>query len=202
MKNGTKATAKKGTGKINRVTIRISGSGGQGIISTGMLLGEAIAIGDERNVSQSQSYGPEARGGATCADIIVSDGEIFFPECNLLDILVAFTYEAYEKYASLTREKGIIIADQSAVDVLSGTAETIKVPFIETAREKFSKSIVANMIALGFLSGYTGIVTGGSLLDVVNDHYAGSKHRDANIRAINEGFKLAREYAGSAKVFI
>ena len=91
-----KSASKKSNEKIlSRTNIRISGSGGQGIISTGMLLGEAIAIGDGKNVTQSQSYGPEARGGATRADVIVSNGEIYFPECNDLDILLAFTYEAY-----------------------------------------------------------------------------------------------------------
>ena len=88
-----KSASKKNSDKIlSRTNIRVSGSGGQGIISTGMLLGEAIAIGDGKNVTQSQSYGPEARGGSTRADIIVSDGEIYFPECNDLDILLVFSH--------------------------------------------------------------------------------------------------------------
>lgn len=180
--------------KKHRLEIRISGAGGQGIISTGMLLGEAIAIGDGKNVSQSQSYGPEARGGATRADIIVSDGDIFFPECHKIDLLVAFTSEAYERYAQLMSEDGLVIADESASEIIIGSAKTIKVPFIETARKKFKKEIVANIIALGFLSTYTKIVSKKAIKDAVEDRFEGSKHLSLNLKALEEGFRLGRDY--------
>ena len=181
--------------KIARLDIRISGAGGQGIISTGMLLGKSIALGDGRNVSQSQSYGPEARGGATRADIIVSDEEIYFPECNNLNVLVAFTPEAYEKYALLAKPDGIIIADESAVDVLVGSAPTLKVPFLKCAQQKFRRPIVANIIALGFLATYAGAVSRHALRDVVRDEFSGSAHAELNIKALEEGFRLGARYA-------
>lgn len=180
--------------RIERLNIRISGSGGQGIISTGMLLGEAIAIGDDRNVSQSQSYGPEARGGAARADIIVSDGEIYFPECNRLDILIAFSYEAYEKHAAQTKPEGLVIADEDAVDVLVGSAKTVKIPFLQIAKKKFERPIIANMIALGFLATYTKIVSQHSLRDVVAEHFAGTRHVDLNMQALEEGFKQGAKH--------
>ena len=180
---------------INRLSIRISGAGGQGIISTGMLLGEAIAMGDGKNVSQSQSYGPEARGGATRADVIVSDGEIYFPECTSLDILVAFTAEAYEKYASQVKPEGLVIADDRAVDVLVGTARTVRVPFLAHAEENFSRSIVANIIALGFLATYANTVTRDSLRDVIAEQFSASSHLDLNLKALEEGFLLGKQYA-------
>jgi len=181
--------------KLGRLNIRISGSGGQGVISTGMLLGEAIAIGDGRNVSQSQSYGPEARGGATRADVIVSDGEIYFPECNQLDILIVFTYEAYEKFAVLTKEEGLVIADESAVDVLVGSAKTVPVPFIRIAEKDFGRPIVANIIALGFLATYTKIVSQLSLQEVVTEQFEGSSHLELNLKALEVGFKQGAKYA-------
>ena len=193
-----KKTVSKGASspeRIERLDIRVSGSGGQGIISTGMLLGEAIAIGDGRNVSQSQSYGPEARGGAARTDIIVSDGEIYFPECNRLDILVAFTYEAYEKYAVRAKSDGVVIADEAAVDVLVGTAKTLKVPFLQIAEKKFRRPIVANMIALGFLATYTKIVSHHSLREVVADNFAGTRHAELNLKALEKGFKQGTEHA-------
>jgi len=179
---------------ISRLNIRISGSGGQGIISTGMLLGEAIAIGDGRNVTQSQSYGPEARGGSTRADVIVSDKEIFFPECNDLDILIAFTYEAYGKFAPKAKTDATIIADEEAVDVIVGNAKTIQVPFIQHAKKKFNTPMVANIIALGFLSTYTKIVSQHSLRDVVKEQYSSTPHLELNIHALEEGFKLGSKY--------
>lgn len=193
-----KAKAKKDENylqRFERLNIRISGSGGQGIISTGMMLGEAIAIGDGRNVSQSQSYGPEARGGATCADVIVSDGEIYFPECNNLDILLAFTHEAYEKYAIRTKPEGLVIADERAVDVLVGTARTLKVPFLQTAQEKFGRPIVANIMALGFLATYTKIVSLPAVRDVVTGQFDGTAHLQLNLEALESGFKLGTKYA-------
>ncbi len=182
------------SGKKNRLEIRISGAGGQGIISTGMMLGEAIAIGDGKNVTQSQSYGPEARGGATRADIIVSDGDIFFPECHNIDLLIAFTPEAYEKYANMMDSDGLVIVDESAADITVGNARTIRVPFIKIATEKFKRPIVANLIALGFLSVYTGIVSKKAIKDAVEDKFADSRHLESNMKALEEGFKLGREY--------
>jgi len=160
-----------------------------------MLLGEAIAIGDGKNVSQSQAYGPEARGGATRADIVLSDKEIFFPECHKLDILVAFTSEAYEKHSLKVDKDGLVIADESAVEIVMGPTKTVKVPFIKLASEKFGNSIVANIIALGFLSTYTGIVSKNSILNAVQDRFDGSPYLDLNIKALKFGFKMGKEYA-------
>ena len=180
--------------RIDRLDIRISGSGGQGIISTGMILGKAVAVGDGKNVSQSQSYGPEARGGSTYADIIISDGEIYFPECNDLDLLVAFTGEAYEKFSKKTKESGLIIADESAVDVLSGNAATIKIPFIAMAREKFGTAMTANIICLGFLSSFGGIVSEKSLKETVAEEYQGSRHLDMNMKSLEDGISPGKKF--------
>jgi 2-oxoglutarate ferredoxin oxidoreductase subunit gamma len=190
-----KRSKKNGAGKtrIERINIRIAGSGGQGVISTGMLLGRAIAIGDRKNVSQSQAYGAEARGGFAQSDIIVSDGEIYFPSCDLLDILVAFNYSAYEQNAPRVKQEGLIIADERAVDVLVGTAKTVKVPFISTSLKKFNREIIANMISLGFLSSYLSLVSESSIIDSIKEEYGGSKHLDLNIKGIRAGISLGTE---------
>ncbi len=180
---------------VRRFEIRISGAGGQGIISTGMLLGEAIAIGDGRNVAQSQSYGPEARGGASRADIIVSDEEIYFPECHNIDLLVAFTKAAYDKYCNQLEEDGLIIADESAFNgAPKNGCRVVVVPFIDTARKKFGKPIVANIIALGFLSTFTGIVSKQSIRDAVEDRFKGTRYLDMNVKALELGFEMGEEY--------
>ncbi len=180
--------------RIQRINIRIAGSGGQGVISTGMLLGRAIAIGDGKNVSQSQAYGAEARGGFAHSDIIVSDEEIYFPQCDLLDLLVAFTYSAYEQNAPRVKQEGLILADEKAVDVLVGTAKTMKVPFISTSLKKFNREITANMISLGFISSYLSLVSQSSLIEAIEEEYNGSKHLDLNIKGVRTGIALGKEF--------
>ena len=180
--------------KVDRFEIRIVGAGGQGIISMGMLLGEAIAIGDGRNVAQSQHYGPEARGGATLADVVISDKEIYFPECLKPDLLVALTPSSYEYYAQHVKPEGLVIADSSAAESPIGPAVTITVPFIETSMDKFNTPIPANMIVLGFLSTYTRIVSKNAIKGAVEDKFGGSKYLKTNLDALEEGFKLGLSY--------
>jgi len=113
---------------------------------------------------------------------------------NKLDMLVAFTDVAYEKHSLSVKSNGLIIADESAVEITMGTAKTLKVPFIKSAKEKFGNPIVANIIALGFLSTYTGIVSKDSIMDAVKDKFEGSKYFDMNIEALNFGFSLGKKY--------
>jgi 2-oxoglutarate ferredoxin oxidoreductase subunit gamma len=187
---------KAAKGRVNLYKeIRISGSGGQGILSTGQMLGEAIAVGDGMIVAQSQSYGPEARGGATRCDIIVSNREIWFPECHELDILLAFTAEAYEKYAGAVKAGGVILVDADATRLTLGVGTTLRVPFLSSARERFGREIVANIVALGFLSTWGRIVSQASLKEVVENRYRSTRVLDLNMSALEEGFRMGREFA-------
>lgn len=182
---------------LARLNIRISGSGGQGVISAAMLLGTALALGDGRTVAQSQAYGPEARGGACRADVIVSDDEIFFPECDQLDLLVALTAEAYDRFAAQVRSTGLIIADTDAVDVLAGSAPTRRVPLLETAHTHLGDSVGANILVLGYLATATGIVSIESLQQVIAAEYAGSSHLERNQQALQAGIELGRRQASA-----
>src|SRR3990172_8617479 len=91
--------------------VRLSGSGGQGIILGGVILAEAAAIYEKKNAVQSQSYGPEARGGASKADVIISDEEIDYPKALKIDVLLALTQEACNKYIKDLKEGGVLIVD-------------------------------------------------------------------------------------------
>ncbi len=173
------------------IEIRLSGSGGQGLISAGVLLGEAIGIGDGKNVVQAQSYGPEARGGATRCDVLISNSEIYYPECTSYDILLCLTQMAYDKYNKYIKPNGTIIID-SEIEALGGK-KTVSVPFIGSARDKLGAVIVANIIALGFISEYSGIVSKKSIKASVAKRFDGTKHLNLNIEAIDVGMKLAKE---------
>ena len=95
-----------------RIEIRLSGSGGQGLILAGIILAEAAII-DGKNAVQTQSYGPEARGGASRSEVIISNGSIDYPKVSKSDILLALTEEAVIKYKGSLKEDGLLILDSS-----------------------------------------------------------------------------------------
>src|SRR6056297_2335599 len=99
-----------------RYEIRLSGAGGQGMITAGIILAEAALHEENINVTQTQSYGPESRGGASRAEVVLSPENIDYPKVIQPDILVALTQEAFERYNSDVKGKGMIIVDES-IDV-------------------------------------------------------------------------------------
>src|SRR3989304_835524 len=98
----------------HRFEIRISGSGGQGVILAGIILAEAATL-DKKHVAQSQSYGPEARGGSSMSEVIISDEEIDFPRASKLDILVALTQEALGQNLPDLKTDGLLVVDSDLV---------------------------------------------------------------------------------------
>jgi 2-oxoglutarate ferredoxin oxidoreductase subunit gamma len=143
-----------------RYEIRLSGEGGQGLVLAGKILAEAAAIYDDRNATQSQSYGPEARGGASKSEVIIADGEIDYPKTENLDVLLALTQEALDKYHGDLRQGGWLVVDSDAVTGLpEGDWKVVRVPLTRLAREKLGKAVVANIIALGVLVRLTRVVT-------------------------------------------
>ena len=135
-----------------RYEIRLSGEGGQGLVLAGKILAEAAAIYDDHNATQSQSYGPEARGGASKSDVIISDGEIDYPKAENIDLLLALTQEALDKYLSDLRPEGILVVDSDAVErIPEGKWRVLRNPFVRIAREQLGKAVVANIVALGLL---------------------------------------------------
>jgi 2-oxoglutarate ferredoxin oxidoreductase subunit gamma len=136
----------------NRYELRLSGEGGQGLVLAGKILAEAAAIYDERNATQSQSYGPEAREGASKSEVIISDGEIDYPKAEHLDLQLALTQEAFDKYHKDLRPGGWLIVDSDAViKIPDGDWRVVGLPFVRLARERLGKPIVANIVALGVI---------------------------------------------------
>jgi 2-oxoglutarate ferredoxin oxidoreductase subunit gamma len=135
-----------------RYELRLGGEGGQGLVLAGKILAEAAAIYDERNATQSQSYGPEARGGASRSEVIIADGEIDYPKAEDLDLLLALTQEAADKYHGDLRPGGWLVVDSDAVTTVpNGDWRVVRVPLVRLAREKLGKAVVANIIALGVI---------------------------------------------------
>lgn len=180
----------------DRFEIRFSGSGGQGMILAGIVMAEAAAIFGGKNAVQSQSYGPESRGGASKAEVIISDGDIDYPKATDIDCMLALTQEACSKYYKDIKKDGILVVDTETVkDVPTGDFKVYAFPIIETARKELGKTIVANIIALGIITELTGIVTHKAIEDAVLSRVP-KPFLDLNRKALQIGFEKARAVSG------
>ncbi len=143
--------------------LRLSGTGGQGLILAGIILAEAALL-DEKLAIQSQSYGPEARGGSSKAEVIISDEAIYFPKVTRPNLLLAMSQEAMNKYGHDLPADGILVTDSLFVTKLpEHQGKIYQLPITHTAKEALGKALVANIIALGALVKITGIVSQASL---------------------------------------
>ena len=134
-----------------RYEVRFSGSGGQGIILASVVMAEAVAVHEGLQVSQTQSYGPEARGGRCKAEVVVSSREIDYPKVIQLDLLLAMNQEACDAYFFDFKPNAILLADSTFVEQLP-TSRAIAIPFTRIARDDIGKEMTANMVALGAIA--------------------------------------------------
>ena len=174
---------------MKRQELRLSGSGGQGLILAGIILADA-ALHDGNNVVQSQSYGPEARGGASKAEVIISEDIINYPKVDKCNMLLSLTEKAYNKYIDSLEPGGTLILDKSIKSEIE--REDIKVyaiPILETAEENLRKPMVANIVALGTIYEITKIVSKESLEKAVL-YRVPRGTEELNKKALEEGFKL------------
>jgi len=173
-----------------RTEVSFTGSGGQGLILASRIVARAALL-ESKNVLQSQVYGAEARGGATKSEIIISDLEIHYPHIHKPDILLVMTNEAYIKYGNVIRENGLRFIDSFMVDNIeqSSSYKTYSIPFTEIAEKQFSTKVIANMIALGYISKISSVVSKESIIKALNDMLSGDNLRK-NIEAIEFGYSF------------
>jgi 2-oxoglutarate ferredoxin oxidoreductase subunit gamma len=173
--------------------IVLSGSGGQGVITAAIILGEAAAIYEGLNAVQTQSYGPEARGGATRSDVIISEEPIHYPKVVNPHFLVCLTQQAYNKYSGLIRPGGILLVDshytQQATKV---DAHYIELPMYETVMKNIGKPIVFNICMLGAFIGLTGLVSAASIMKVLRTKIPAG-FLEMNKQALELGLQLAKK---------
>jgi 2-oxoglutarate ferredoxin oxidoreductase subunit gamma len=131
-----------------RYEVRLSGSGGQGIIIAAIVLAEAAGVYDKKFVCQSQSYGPEARGGTSKAEVIISNQTIDYPKAIKPDLLLSMNQEACDTYFSDLKTDGLLVVDSTLVHQVP-TNRVAAIPFTRIARKEIGKEMVANMVALG-----------------------------------------------------
>jgi len=143
-----------------RYELRFSGAGGQGLITAGIIMAKAASIYEGREAVQSQSYGPEARGGASKSEVIISDTIIDYPKITKCDALLAMTQEACTKYSTDLKEGGVLLYDSDLVTKLpEGNFKKVGFNIINTAKNDVGREIVANIVALGAMVALTGQVS-------------------------------------------
>ena len=179
-----------------RTEIRLAGEGGQGMILAGIILAEAAAIYDGKQATQTQSYGPEARGGASRSEVVISDVEIDHPEVLSADVVVALSLEAYKKFAKSVRPGGLLIVDEDSVEC-DPAIRAVKIPVLRLAQETTGKAITANTVALGLLVGLTGVVSKQAIEKAVTAR-APKGTAEMNRKALEAGFSAAEQVKTTA----
>lgn len=174
-----------------RTEIRLAGEGGQGMILAGIILAEAAAIYDGKQATQTQSYGPEARGGASRSEVVISDGEIDHPEVLSADVVIALSKAAYKKFAKTVRAGGVLIVDEDRVET-AADFNGIKIPVARLAQETTGKAITANTVALGVLVGLTNVVSRAAIEKAVTTR-APKGTEQMNRKALQAGFAAAEQ---------
>ncbi len=171
--------------------IQFCGFGGQGIILLSVLFGTAAVTRGGMNAVQTQSFGSEARGGACQSELILSTREIYSPMSDEVDILVAMSQEAIEKYLGKLKSRGTLIIDSDLVESPArDDIEIIKLPATRIADE-IGQKIAANMVILGFLQEMTDIFSKEDLLAVIRENVSG-KFIELDIKAAEQGISLAQ----------
>ena len=169
--------------------IRLGGFGGQGVILSAIVIGKAVSVFEGGYATMTQSFGPEARGGACSAQVILSNKPVLYPYVSQPDILVVMSQEAYSKFTPELKEGGILIVEEDLVrlsEVPDG-ARIYSVPATRLA-EELGKRMVLNIVMVGFFAAVTGLVTPDALrksvADSVPEHFA-----SLNLKAFDKGYE-------------
>jgi 2-oxoglutarate ferredoxin oxidoreductase subunit gamma len=173
-----------------RYEIRLAGSGGQGLILAGVILAEAAGLYDGKYVCQTQSYGPAARGGASQAEVVISDVEIDYPKTVRLDVLLAMNQKSLDTYLADLKPQGLLLVDAALVREIPDHHRVFAVPFTELARDRTGKVMTANIVALGALGALTGAVSRESLKTAVLARVPPGTG-EMNLQALAAGFEAA-----------
>ena len=178
-----------------RYSIRFGGAGGQGLIQAARIVAEAAAIYDNKNAAESCSYGPEARGSASRAEIIISDETIDYPRAESIDFLMALTQQAYDKYVKDLLPDGVAVVD-SRIE----TSDKYKVkhlysaPLIKIAEDRCGKSSMVDIVALGFFAGINNIICRDSIRKAILARIPKSSEQ-IFMRAYDAGLEASLQYA-------
>ena len=175
-----------------RTEVRLAGEGGQGLILAGVILAEAAAVYDGLHATQTQSYGPEARGGASKSEVVISDEEIDYPKVIEADYLLAMSQEACDKYVGNLKKDGLLIVDTMHVTRLPLDRTAIQAPISQLAEQATGRRITANVVALGVLVGMSDVVSRSAIEAAVRAR-APKGTEELNLKALHAGLEWAEQ---------
>ena len=169
--------------------IRIAGFGGQGVILSAIILGKAASIFEGGFATMTQSFGPEARGGACSAQVILSAKPVLYPYVTRPDILVVMSQEAYTKFVPELKPGGLLVVEQDLVrvDNLPANTRVYSCPATRIA-EELGKRMVLNSVMVGFFAAVTNLLSAPSVRKAVGDSVPES-FRELNLKAYDRGFE-------------
>ncbi|MFH2045027.1 MAG: 2-oxoacid:acceptor oxidoreductase family protein [Pseudomonadota bacterium] len=176
------------TKQINATTteVIITGFGGQGIILAGRIIGKAAALGDGKESTLVQSYGPESRGGACSAQVVISDRSIHYPYIRQPDILVCMSQSGYEKYIDHMKDNTLLLVDEDLVHPEKSNNDPFPIPATRMA-EELGRKMMANIIMTGFFTAITQKISLKAAEDTVAESVPKGTE-EANIKAFKKGY--------------
>jgi 2-oxoglutarate ferredoxin oxidoreductase subunit gamma len=178
-----------------RHDIRVAGFGGQGMLLAGLLIGKAAALYDGKEAVLTQSYGPEARGGASNADVIIDDEPIDYPLITNPDHFVPMFQEAYERYRPSMVKDGILLIESDLVRPFADEGPYRGIPATRIA-EELGRRIVANVVMVGFFSGASGLISPQAGEQAIRNTLR-PRLVDLNLKAFNAGYDYAKKQEAS-----
>ena len=176
-----------------RLEIRVAGFGGQGIIRAGLMLAMAASIYSDKNAVQTQSYGPESRGGACKSEVVIADEEIDFPKVTEPDVLIIMSQQAYDTYVDTLKKGGTLLLDSDLVkkEKLAQDIQVFKVPATKIA-EEIGKTVVANVVMLGALTSITNLVNTDTIKkSILSNIPKGTE--ESNLEAFKRGYDYGKK---------
>ncbi len=168
--------------------IRVAGFGGQGVILSAIVLGKAASIYQDGFATMTQNFGPEARGGACSAQLILSNAPVLYPYVTRPDIMVVMSQEAYNRFAPELKPQGLLIIEEDLVRVsdLKGDPKVYSIPATRIA-EELGKRMVLNSVMVGFFTAVTKLLAPDAVRKAVADSVPAS-FRELNLKAFERGF--------------
>jgi len=178
--------------------VRFAGYGGQGIIRSGYIVGRAASLYDNKFATLNQDFGPEARGGACSAQLVVSPSRVLYPYVAVSDVLVAMSQEGYNKFEPELGEEGLLLIDEDLVRLKPprGNIKILKIPATRFA-EELGNRIVANVVMLGFFTAVTDVVTYEAMKKAIPESVP-EKAVPLNLKAFDKGFEYGKRIVGGS----
>ena len=174
--------------------VKIGGLGGQGVIMSGMIIGKAASIFEDKSATMTQAFGPEARGSAVSCQVIVSDEQVLYPYLVKADILCAMSQEAYNKYIGDMKPDGMLLIEEELVKPTGNHPQVYGIPATRFA-EELGRKLVVNIVMMGFFAAVTGLVTRQAALKAVKATVP-SKTIELNTDAFNKGYEHGLKVKG------